>query len=873
MIPAASHHRLVAECIAFPLWHPRAIDRASVDLTRAAAGVASDPLAAPLVEHLRLHAHGASLPQLEHLRDLAWFPEHSCRVTLAEHVARVACDHLELRGLRVGLREDNRTPLPELTERWRWLSLALPSDLLVAALAATHRVEPPAEHVELVTVHLARVLRSPCAETHLHVGAAVPFGLLWTGLMRALADGLHRRTTVKKLKDSFGDAVPLRDADRFLHLLRGAALARVTLAAFLHQRENGSAERFDAFVTAWLPKLAARIPWAWGAADAHHDLRAMLRFLCVPSGSLPMEHVRARDLLRAVLGPPPRPRGTPYEHAVVTDPLAAWLDPRGHEALPETRFAARALAHLLADGARDEGFARTFWQYQRARGATFRALTQEHGTAGLHWFTRFYYRIGFFRETLPKHRGQEPSWFHALRMESRDLYLGALEARTSPGDSVVAVRDFVRDVTRQSLAHRPDAATPARPEVGLVLHFIKEDSYRGRSHADPRNRAFGARHAVWFERQRRRAHAIAGALEKYPELLLVLRGIDAANVEQAQPTWVLRPLFDLVREASVRASRRLARVVPAWRVTPLRATLHAGEDYLRITEGVRRMHEAVEFGVLRQGDRFGHGLAVGEDPERERGTTVAQAREDRLDDLLWEFDRYACGDIPGAPGRVEFVRCEAHRLACRIYPGHASLTLEALGAARRLRHDPDALARLRYPEVDRSRVAALPALGRELFLAHLTDGEVFARGRVPEAVESSDEERAMLVSVQRWLRRELARREITVESNPSSNLLIGDLHEVTRHPALRLQPVDPAAGRADAVQLSVNTDNPVTFASCLADEFALLYAALLDRGVAATDALAWIDRRREDGWRSRFTLEASALAENLARILPENASP
>ena len=133
-------------------------------------------------------------------------------------------------------------------------------------------------------------------------------------------------------------------------------------------------------------------------------------------------------------------------------------------------------------------------------------------------------------------------------------------------------------------------------------------------------------------------------------------------------------------------------------------------------------------------------------------------------------------------------------------------------------------------------------------------------------VRSAPDERAMLAEAQRWLRRELARREITIESNPSSNLLIGDLHAINRHPAMRLQPIIATAGRTDAVQLSVNTDNPVTFASCLADEFAFIYAALLERGVTSSDALAWIDRRREDGWRSRFTLEGSANDAYLRRL-------
>lgn len=869
MTTTASHHHLVAEAIAFPLWHESALRHAKISLTRSAVGVSTDPLAAACTEHLRARANGASLPQLAHLRDQAWFHESSTTTALAGHVARVAREHLEHRGLRVGLRQDHGAHLPELTERWRWLSLALPSDLLVAALAAELRVEPPAEHVELVTTHLARTLLAPCAETHLHVGAAIPFGVLWTGLAAHLSAARDTTAMVKTLSEKFAGSLPFDDPDRFLHLLRSAALGRVVMAAFLLRRSRGSRQTCKEFLDTTLPQIAARVPWTWGRLDALRGLRSMLSLLDVPTGPTPASHGRSRSLLAALTNPPRRLPSDPLEALVASDPLASSLPPAHHATLPETRFLARGMEYLLDGGRRDDAFAKLFWQYNRVRGATFRLLVQDAGTAGLDWFTGFYNRISFFRDTLPKHRGAEPSWIHALATETRDLNLGALETRTRPDERASDVRDLVRAVARQSIAYRDANRSRPTPEIGLVLHFIKATDYKVRGgprrlHADPRNRAFGARHGVWFDEQRRRAIAIAGALRNHPELLLLLRGIDVANLEQAQPTWVIVPLYDIVREASREASQRLARALPSWRVPPMRATLHAGEDCLRLVEGVRRMHEAIEFGLLRQGDRFGHGLAVGTDPDGEEDAVVSQPREDRLDDLLWELDRYACRDIVGTTSRVEYLRREIHRIASDIYLSRDADSVEHLIEARRLRHSARELRRLRYPTIARNVGASHPS--RTLLLAHLTDPDVFRRGRTPVEVRSAPDERAMLAEAQRWLRRELARREITIESNPSSNLLIGDLHAINRHPAMRLQPIVTTAGRADAVQLSVNTDNPVTFASCLADEFAFIYAAMLERGVTSSDALAWIDRRREDGWRSRFTLEGSANDTYLRRL-------
>lgn len=126
----------------------------------------------------------------------------------------------------------------------------------------------------------------------------------------------------------------------------------------------------------------------------------------------------------------------------------------------------------------------------------------------------------------------------------------------------------------------------------------------------------------------------------------------------------------------------------------------------------------------------------------------------------------------------------------------------------------------------------------------------------------------MLRGAQRWLRRELGRREIMVECNPSSNLVIADYLALEDHAAFRMQPLpwmrEPDGG---SVLVSVNTDNPLTFASCLADEFAHLYFALLRRGVSADDALTWLARVRENGFRSRFTLRASAAPAELDSLV------
>ena len=66
--------------------------------------------------------------------------------------------------------------------------------------------------------------------------------------------------------------------------------------------------------------------------------------------------------------------------------------------------------------------------------------------------------------------------------------------------------------------------------------------------------------------------------------------------------------------------------------------------------------------------------------------------------------------------------------------------------------------------------------------------------------------------------------------------------------------------------LSISTDDPTTFASHLADEYAHIYFALTRNQVPSEEALAWLDEVRRHGWRSRFSLCASRRPENLEAV-------
>ncbi|WP_375742106.1 hypothetical protein NR800_22305 [Corallococcus interemptor] len=745
----------------------------------------------------------------------------------------------------------------------------MPADFLIAALHATDNGRPVSDEVSLATAHLERLLQRPVAENHLHVGAAFGFPLLWTTWMGAW---IRDMPPLKSLRIEPGS--PLGNATSFRDRLLAAAFTRILLASFLWRRERDRMHgTFSDFETRELPGMAERLSWPWGARDA---LRWMSRALALLRGvETENDFPRMQRLYALLIAPAPFSAPDTLQALRDADPLASWLKSSAAGPCAETLFAVRALHYLLHEGQDDSRFAEHFWQYERVRGLVHAHLIQEPGTAGLDWFGRHYRRLSPLRGPLEDLR------FHAaLAHQGREVRLSALETRTAPLPSWTEVRDELRRLARAGLESpsRPEGSTA--PELGMVFHFIKEREHRlggaTRLHIDPAGDPSGFRFGVWSRKRRGEAQALEAALRYHPELLLLARGLDVASTELAVPTWAVAPNIRRVRDTSVTIASALMRQQPTWRSHPMRVACHAGEEFTRLVEGLRRIHELKEAGLLHNGDRIGHGLALGVGPEAWARTSrvVIQPAEDRLDDLLWELDRYCAGDVPASASRLERVRSEAVSLLRGIYAVGA-VDLELFRTARRLRHDPTVLERLGFP--DRPKVAPAPGSPEALVLCYLRDVGVFRRGQALVEVRSDPEELVFLDAVQHWLRSLLARLEITVESNPSSNLLIADMLGIEEHPVLRMAGSrlgDLRSSTLSDVMVSLSSDDPITFATRLADEYAYFYFALLRKLVPSAQALEWLDLLRENGMRSRFTLPASAVHEALRSLVPDfTASP
>ncbi|MCA9048050.1 MAG: hypothetical protein KDA89_04945 [Planctomycetaceae bacterium] len=480
----------------------------------------------------------------------------------------------------------------------------------------------------------------------------------------------------------------------------------------------------------------------------------------------------------------------------------------------------------------------------------------------------------------------------------RGMSLGGTTAsrpETAHGGSLKSVRSGL--VTSEDLRAKQGGREADLPEVGIVFHIVRDRNggvFSGRPNANgikaegaPRSsRRFPSptngvtfserrRYSNFSEKQMIGVRHLASVIEQFPRSLHVIRGFDACTDELGIPTWTLVPLFQRLRRSSVTAKEHLLSRDEVDVPLP-RTTIHVGEDFIHLLTGLRLVDEAIDFLDLREGDRLGHALALGFDAERwcTDAGDVTMTIEQRLLDLVWEWGVHTTLGTEADARRLHFLQASIERLSEFVFES---------GLPRKLREcfhqwppSPSMLDRLRKAlaqphllfrvENFAEMVARGELHGKDMLIdetealiyVYLHQHQVFRRLQATVVVNSSAFAKDH-ADLQHALRIKVERMNIAVEVNPSSNLSVGDLGDMSQHPVWRLN--SPRLNdNQHSIPLTIGSDDPITFASDLPQEYQKLADALADLGYSEIESLEWLDQARETGMRYRFTLPREQFA-------------
>ena len=446
------------------------------------------------------------------------------------------------------------------------------------------------------------------------------------------------------------------------------------------------------------------------------------------------------------------------------------------------------------------------------------------------------------------------------------------------------------------------------PVLGIIYHFIKSESadnisgyYCWRDMS--RTKRSCSNHRFFLrERMVLLGIAIEQLRSEIPKLNEYIVGVDAASDENAMEPWMFSPAYLAMRSKKVTRPvgvERTANRNGYYNIQNMGFTYHVGEDYRHIVSGLRHIDEVIERFFYKPGDRLGHALALGLDIKRwiQDTEAVAMPVQEHMENLLWIWGKGIEGEIE-LPVPMERLEEKIMRCAEKIYHNISGITVRRLYQAYDKKFSSRHMEILRglqedeaYQKQDSSRETlsdrerqgihtyckmigsdcrSYQGLWTEERLISALYCPVFEeRGQQVEMVPVSENDLILYQKLQEYLLKKVAACGIYVETNPTSNLTIGNMKDLQEHPIFRLSPLKQEPGQ-ERVMVMVNSDDPAVFNTNVENELAYVYYALEHAGVAKEEALKWIDKVRQNGIDGSFILklkDCKTLLEEIGGIL------
>jgi hypothetical protein len=344
------------------------------------------------------------------------------------------------------------------------------------------------------------------------------------------------------------------------------------------------------------------------------------------------------------------------------------------------------------------------------------------------------------------------------------------------------------------------------------------------------------------------------------------------------------------------------------------ATYHVGEDFLDIIDGLRAIDEAIVFLNMKCGDRLGHALALGVDIDewyQLKSNRILISKQDYLDNLVWLYAKIRKYNLSGCEDAQVYVEkrfneyfndiyknnlisqdCQnkIHRIAEhfdkeKVIHGYhydnLHFGINEYYDSWKLRGDDPDLYSNGYFELNNNilddwdyysinrefpqnyRVRYNPESAMLYYMYHynmsvIETGKQMVEIKVKPCIIDA------IKKVREIMQKEIAAMGIGIETNPSSNYLIGTFRRYDKHPViswynLGLTYDNEQLSACPQIQVSINTDDQGVFSTYIENEYAYLALALEknkdENGVCKynrTYILQWLDNIRKMGQDQSF---------------------
>lgn len=408
----------------------------------------------------------------------------------------------------------------------------------------------------------------------------------------------------------------------------------------------------------------------------------------------------------------------------------------------------------------------------------------------------------------------------------------------------------------------------------FVIHFFKKQDKlfhknNGKNQKldliilqEQRSRDFQLRESVKIQ-----AESIKQIREQFPEFAQVIRGIDAASSEIATRPEAFAQAFRFLKNHQIREnySDIKGEIVN----NRLNITFHAGEDFFDVVDGLRYMDECLLFLNMEHGDRFGHAIALGIDVNKYfalKENKLILSKHMLLDNISWllsKVRKFGLGQHINEVYRLEnmfkALFSEVYLNSCdsiRFQHIHYQQYFDAW----KLRGDDPTLYYKYFTEKEEKGITLesffnnkknitywercslnnshykLSSIRKRVEISRLYfeyhyNPKVKNKGFEMKQFEITSAYIKLVADVQKAMMHFIASKNISIETNPTSNFLIGPIQKYIEHPILNWYNLgletDPSKiQESPQLSVSINTDDAGIFSTSLENEYALMAIAL-----------------------------------------------
>lgn len=743
---------------------------------------------------------------------------------------------------------------------WNSLNRIFTTDILVVlylinnGMTEEYYLKGYHSHVSLEDIELNQILQKGIGETHMHFSAGGHFTLNWQTLMSPTRKHISKSVQDESL---YTNQLMGTNFNLYKYILVMASV-RLLLGNYLQNIEGNKSLRDIDLFSFYKHFKDIKIN--------KHEKVKILQFLeSIATGDELIKESEyyfylyegVKDILNIEIKTPLK-NSNWNTYLAIKDILHKTINSFGEYTTVENVFLFKCLKYMKMVNTDDLLFHKLFWQYIRIKNEKFKLEIQKNSIKGLEYFKPFIQRA---TDTVDIDDSEIGKWGMILHTVVQSSNIKKLELRITVGKGST-VNEKIHSLVKKLKAFFnaylqliDDFILEGKPasQIAIIIHFIKEadSSLELKCWKDKKNK----KSLYFYDLQLKyemEMKAVNNLRESVPGLSDYLVGIDAANLETNTEPWVFAPIYKGARNSDSHKliySSHLNK-----RIRNLGFTYHVGEDFRHMITGLRHIDEVIEHFQYRSGDRIGHGIVLGIPAIKwaKKHKVVTLPLHEYLDNLLWMWG--LCKDNKL---NIEFTRLEWKiiQLAEKIYINIEGLDIFMLWKGYRAKFNniltlisknEESCSQISCPLLDESYQG--PWNINSIQLAQHCSFYI-ERLNKPIQIEIEDEEIKVIEAIQYLIKEKISKEGIVVETNPSSNIAIGELEHIFEHYIHNLNTVHP---NSNNIKVTINTDDPIVFNTNISNEYAYIFYALLEKGYSREEAISWIDRIRENGLTSSF---------------------